>query len=94
MFSHLRLPTSHDPLLARSRPGWSLAGGGGGVSIYIYIYTYIYISYIYIYIYYTYLHKTHTHTHTRARTHTLHNLYGTWYYKVKPQFAHKHVELK
>ena len=30
MFSHLRLPTSHDPLLARSRLGWIM---GGAVSI-------------------------------------------------------------
>ena len=39
--SHPRLPTSHDPLLTKSRFGWIM--GGGCVSIYYYTHTYIYM---------------------------------------------------
>ena len=36
MFSHRRLPTSHDPLLTKSRFGWIMGGGGGGGREHIY----------------------------------------------------------
>ena len=48
MFSHLRLPTSHDPLLARSRFEHAYIN----INIYIYIYLYVYMyTYIYAYVY-------------------------------------------
>ena len=45
MFSHPRLPTSHDPLLRKSSFVW-IMGGGGREHIYIYIYIYIGVPYM------------------------------------------------
>ena len=54
MFSHPRLPTSHDPLRRKSRFVWIMGGGREHVHIhtYTYISMYAYIdrdTYIYIY---------------------------------------------